>query len=148
MQKAYLRPETAKKLAAANREFDRLAYRIKIFDAYRPFSVQKVLYAKVPREERLYIANPSKNGSNHNRGTAVDMTIERLDGSPVKMPTDFDAFNYKAGIYDRGCTPEERQNREFLASVMVGYGFVREECEWWHFNDSDSAEYRIIDIIF
>lgn len=145
-QKAYLRAETANKLAAANRAFMASGYRIVVMDAYRPYSVQKILYAKVPDQVKWFIANPYAGGSNHNRGTAVDITLEHLDGSPVPMPTDFDTFSYDADIRYQGGTQQQRNDREFLASVMVQNGFRRLECEWWHFDDTDAEKYGILDI--
>lgn len=146
--RSFLRAETAGKLAAANRQLMSMGYRIKIFDAYRPFSVQKILFSKVPSGKKLFIANPYTHGSNHNRGTAVDITLVRLDGSPVDMPTDFDTFNDRAEIYTTECSEKQAENRELLASVMVKNGFVRLPCEWWHYDDSDTGKYGIIDIMF
>lgn len=145
-QRAYLRPETAQKLVEANNEFLTLGYRIKIWDAYRPLSVQKVLYDVSGHS--WGIANPAE-GSNHNRGAAVDITLERLDGTQLDMPTDFDNFDYyKSRIGSTLCTATEQQNRELLAKVMVKHGFARLECEWWHFDDTDAGKYTLIDIPF
>lgn len=145
-QRAYLRPETAQKLVEANNEFLALGYRIKIWDAYRPLSVQKVLYTASGHS--WGIANPAE-GSNHNRGTAVDITLERLDGTALDMPTDFDTFTVKAFITQKSnCTATELQNRELLGSVMIKHGFNRIDCEWWHFDDSDAGKYTLIDIPF
>jgi D-alanyl-D-alanine dipeptidase len=146
--RCFLRKETADKLAAANKEFMAMGLRIKIFDAYRPVSIQKILYSKVPSGEKNFIANPYTNGSNHNRGAAVDITIERLDGQPLAMPTDFDTFSYKARIIYKGCSEEQIKNRELLAEVMVRHGFKRLSCEWWHFDDSDASNYGLLDLSF
>ncbi|MDR3552800.1 MAG: M15 family metallopeptidase [Clostridia bacterium] len=146
--RAFLRAGTAQKLAAANREFMSMGYRIKIFDAYRPYTIQKILFSKVPSGRAGYIANPYKGGSNHNRGAAVDMTLVHLDGSPVAMPSDFDTFNERASIYYKGCTKQQAADRELMAAVMVRHGFKRLPCEWWHFDDTDVSKYGLIDIVF
>lgn len=145
--RCFLKQKTAQKLESANNEFLSLGYRIKIYDAYRPLSIQKILYSIVPSSKKKYIANPLY-GSNHNRGVAVDITIEHIDGQPVSMPTDFDTFSYKAYISYKGCSKEEIKNREFLASVMMRHGFTRINCEWWHFDDTDASKYGLIDLTF
>ena len=72
-----LRAETAQKLIQAENRLEALGYRIKVWDAYRPLSVQRVLYEAV--EDKTFIANP-QNGSRHNRGGAVDITLTDMDG--------------------------------------------------------------------
>jgi D-alanyl-D-alanine dipeptidase len=125
-----------------------MGYRIKIYDAYRPLSIQKVLYAKVPSGEKSYIADPYTNGSNHNRGVAVDITIEHIDVQPLSMPANFDTFNYSANINFRRCSNEQIKNRELLAEVMIRHGFSRINCEWWHFDDTDALKYSLLDLNF
>lgn len=148
-ERVYLRPETAQKLAEADKEFNALGYRIKIWDAYRPYSVQVLLYQKVPSGKKLFIANPyNKNSCVHNRGAAVDITLVHMDGSPVEMPTDFDTFSNKASIYDETCSKQAIENRKLLAAVMKHHGFDGIECEWWHFNDTEAFKYSILDVTF
>lgn len=147
-QRVYLRKETADKLAAANKEFNSMGYRIKIWDAYRPYSVQVLLYKKVSSDKKLFIANPYKKESCvHNRGAAVDITLVHMDGSPVEMPTDFDNFTYSAYIKSN-CTKQAAIDRSLLRTVMQRHGFTGIDCEWWHFNDSDAWKYSIIDVMF
>ena len=73
----YLRKSTAKALVKANEEFKSLGYRIKLFDCYRPLSVQKKMWKILPGTH--YVANPAK-GSKHNRGAAVDLTLVDAQG--------------------------------------------------------------------
>ena len=73
----YLRKSTAKALVKANEEFKLLGYRIKLFDCYRPLSVQKKMWKILPGTH--YVANPAK-GSKHNRGAAVDLTLVDAQG--------------------------------------------------------------------
>lgn len=88
-----LQMETAVKIKKVNEIVKQDGFRVKIWDGYRPHDIQKVFWDIVgdPR----YIADPSK-GSNHNRGTAVDVTLVDEDGKEVKMPTVFDDFSEKA----------------------------------------------------
>lgn len=50
---------------------------IVIWDAYRPLSVSKRLWDHTPEDKRLFVADP-KDGSVHNRGCAVDLTLQNL----------------------------------------------------------------------
>lgn len=146
--RVYLRPGTAKKLVEADKEFNSLGYKIKIWDAYRPMSVQYKLYAAAPPDRKYFIANPySQDSCIHNRGAAVDITLVHMDGSAVEMPTDFDTFDYSADIYS-DCSKEAKKNRKLLRDVMQKHGFTGIECEWWHFNDTEAYKYSIIDVMF
>lgn len=37
----------------------------------------------------IFVANPENGGSMHNRGTAVDITLVKLDGNSIDMGTSF-----------------------------------------------------------
>ena len=139
-----LRP-TAERLAEANKEFATLGYRIKVWDAYRPLSAQQTLWDVV--SDRTFVADPKK-GSIHNRGAAVDVTLVDKDGKELPMPTGFDDFSEKAGIKYAGCTEEQAANRELLATIMVKHGFSRYEAEWWHFADTESSSFPLLDVQF
>lgn len=139
---AYLRKGTADKLREANNEFKRLGYRIKIWDAYRPTDVQKILWNRV--SDSRYIANP-KSGSNHNRGAAVDITLVNKNGKEIPMPTDFDGFSRLADKDYSDVGTERAENARLLESVMIKHGFESIYTEWWHFDDRDWRGYSIID---
>lgn len=142
VRKCVLQYETAKKLVAANKEFKEYGYKIKVFDAYRPLSVQKIMWGFMPNED--FVANPAK-GSVHNRGCAVDITLVNSEGNEVEMPSPFDDFSEKAHIKYMGASPEAIKNREFMAGIMVKHGFLRMESEWWHFNDENYKQYPVCD---
>jgi D-alanyl-D-alanine dipeptidase len=148
--KAMLRKNTAEKLKNANEEFYKLGYRLKVFDAYRPYSYQQQLRDaayNINTSWAPYLADPSR-GSNHNRGTAVDITLTTLDGKELDMPTSFDYFGKEASISYNGCTEEQKKNRELLAEIMIKHGFNRINSEWWHFDDTEAANYEILDVTF
>lgn len=148
--KAMLRNSTAEKLKNANEDFYKLGFRLKIFDAYRPYPYQLQLRDaayNINPSWAPYLANP-KSGSNHNRGAAVDVTLTTLDGKELDMPTSFDHFGKEASISYNGCTEEQRKNRELLAEVMVKHGFKRINSEWWHFDDTNAANYETLSILF
>ena len=90
----YLRKATAQALVAAQKDFVAQGYSLKLFDCYRPLSVQKKMWKILPGTH--YVANPAK-GSKHNRGAAVDLTlVEIATGKEVDMGTPFDTFSPKA----------------------------------------------------
>ncbi len=138
-----LRRETAEKLAAANAEFVAGGYRLKIWDAYRPLSVQEVLWEHKP--DPVYVADP-ETGSNHNRGAAVDVTLVDEEGREIKMPTGFDVFTEEASRSYPDMPREARENMDYLTEVMIRHGFTPIESEWWHFNDTILAAYDLIDL--
>ncbi|MDW7675217.1 MAG: M15 family metallopeptidase, partial [Bacillota bacterium] len=118
---ALLRYETALKLARANSELLELGYRIKVWDAYRPLHVQEVLWELV--QDHRFVAHPD-NGSRHNRGAAVDVTLVDAQGVEVLMPTEFDDFTEKASRSYPQMDPEARINMDILTEVMVRNGFT------------------------
>lgn len=116
-----LRAKVAERLAAAAKALRPL--RLVLWDCYRPSSIQKVLWKKVP--DPRYVADPAK-GSVHSRGAAVDVGLADADGKLVKLPTAFDDFTEKARV---------REPR--LDKAMLGAGFVALPTEWWHFDAPD-----------
>ena len=133
-----LRRGTAEKLAAANAEFMRDGYRIKVWDGFRPQNVQHELWEIKP--DPRYVADPAV-GSNHNRGAAVDITLVDEHGNKLEMPTDFDDFEKEASRSYPAMSEEARKNMEYLTEIMVRNGFTTIQSEWWHFNDADIYDY-------
>jgi D-alanyl-D-alanine dipeptidase len=130
------------KLKDANNQFKKLGYRIKIWDAYRPTAVQKILWNKI--KDNRYIANPNS-GSVHNRGAAVDITLVDKNGKEISMPTDFDGFTKLADKNYSDVDKEKVKNAKLLESIMLAYGFESIYTEWWHFDDKDWKNYAVID---
>jgi D-alanyl-D-alanine dipeptidase len=106
-------------------------YRVKLFDCYRPSSVQYELWKAFPRLG--YVADPRK-GSNHSRGGAVDLSLVTLDGGAVEMPSPFDSFGAAAHHGFLGGSAEARAHREVLREAMESAGFKKNPMEWWHYD--------------
>jgi len=138
-----LRRETAEKLSKANRELQESGFTIKIWDAYRPFHFQQILWDAA--DNKMYLANP-KNGSRHNRGAAVDITLVDSKGNEVEMPTDFDEFSERASRWYPGMSENARKNLDLLTKVMEKHGFIYINMEWWHYEDSNWRDYPLLDI--
>lgn len=139
-----LRASTAAKLAAANAELMERGYRIKIWDAYRPPSVQQLFWNLVP--DSRYVANPATGGSRHNRGGAVDLTLVDANGRELSMPSGFDDFSARASRDNRDMSAEAAANLAYLTQVMVKHGFNPIASEWWHFEDKDAGGFPMVEV--
>jgi len=123
---------------------------LKVWDGYRPFSVQKIFWDVKP--DPHYIAQPKEDGgkivsgSKHNRGAAVDLTLVDDQGHDLMMPSYFDEFSEKAHrSYDKG-DPLALANRECLCQAMMAEGFTPFEWEWWHFDGPDWETFPLCDL--
>lgn len=126
----YLRKSTAEALVKANETFKQLGYRIKLFDCYRPLSVQKKMWKILPGTH--YVANPAK-GSKHNRGAAVDLTLVDAQGKELNMGTPFDFFGKEAHHTYTEHSKEVLENRKLLKETLDKYNFKSIYSEWWHY---------------
>ncbi len=138
-----LRRSVAQKLARAAELLRPKGLRLKVYDCYRPVSVQWQMWRVMPKPG--YVADPRK-GSNHNRGAAVDVTLASMEGSKeLEMPTAFDSFTTAAHHgYAKGST-SSRENRETLREAMEAAGFQKNPMEWWHYELPDAARLPVLD---
>lgn len=142
----YCRKKAAAALAEIQLELNKKGLGLKIFDAYRPYSVTQKIWQQV-KDER-YAANPAK-GSNHNRGVAIDLTIINMNtGEALDMGTDFDSFSDSAHHNFTSLPEAIIQNRLLLKSVMTQYGFEVFETEWWHYTLPNARQYELLDLSF
>lgn len=139
---------TAEALAAAQQEFLARGCSLKIFDGYRPLSVQQYMW-DIIRDER-YVSNPATNKGRHTRGTAVDVTLVDLEtGREFAMPSEFDEFSERAHSTYMEASEEALTNRAVLKEIMERHGFIQHPFEWWHFDLAgwnDDAVYPPLDI--
>jgi D-alanyl-D-alanine dipeptidase len=118
---------------------------LKVFDCYRPLSVQRKFWQLVPDER--YVANPEK-GSRHNRGAAVDVSLVDLEGKEIEMPTGYDDFTEKAHRNYSKLPKKAIRNRDILEKAMAKEGFVGLDTEWWHFDFKGWESFPIEDVSF
>lgn len=135
-----VRYQTAKQLIKANNEFKKEGLSILFFDCYRPLSVQKKMWKIYP--DKRYVADPKK-GSNHNRGTAIDITLVNQDNDTLPMGTPFDYFGRKAHHAYLNLPENVLSNRVKLKTTMEKNGFWSITSEWWHYNLNKSYQYPV-----
>ena len=140
-----LQKRTAMKLKQAAELFAQDGYHIKIYDCYRPKSVQYILYDIV--QNSSYIADPYHSASNHNRAAAVDMVLVDADGNELEFPTPMHTFNSSARRdHSYNWTDEQIQNVDYMTNIMLQCGFKIIQSEWWHFSDTDYKKFEVLDI--
>jgi len=136
----------AEALARASAVLRAKGFGLTVFDAYRPWSVTKLFWNLTPPAQRAFVADP-RQGSRHNRGCAVDLTLHDLaTGEEVAMPSPYDDFTERAHPDYAGGTVEERAHRNLLRAAMEAAGFTVYENEWWHFDYRDWRRYPILDV--
>jgi zinc D-Ala-D-Ala dipeptidase len=146
----YLRRPAAEALARAQAFLRTKGLGLKIWDAYRPYSVTEAIW--LPVQDERYASNPAR-GSGHNRGTAVDLTLIRLSNrQELPMGTAFDNFSDTAHHGFTALPAEVLQNRQLLKQAMEAQGFRALDSEWWHYslppNQLGAKNYELLDIPF
>jgi D-alanyl-D-alanine dipeptidase len=143
---AYLQKDVAERLARCQVYLKSIDpdLHLLVYDAVRPVSVQQKMWDAldtIPVSDRTkFVSNPD-NGSIHNYGAAVDLTICDANGTALDMGAGYDDIREIA--YPRleeqflasgELTIEQVENRKLLRKVMASQKFTNIETEWWHFN--------------
>ena len=145
---AFLQRPAAEALKRVNEKLRSYGFGLLIHDAYRPWYVTKMFWDATPEDKKIFVANP-QNGSRHNRGCAVDLTLYELStGNPVEMISGYDEFTERAFPYYYGGTTKQRWLRDLLRKNMESEGFSVYEYEWWHFDYKDWEKYGIGNLKF
>ena len=115
--------------------------RLKLLDGYRTPQAHEVLcgYLSDPR----YIADP-RLGSNHSRGTAVDLTLVDAAGAELDMGTAFDTMADASHHFHPGLPFQAQRNRFLLLAIMLKAGFEALDEEWWHYQLPDARSYPLL----
>ncbi|MDD5508729.1 MAG: M15 family metallopeptidase [Bacteroidales bacterium] len=143
---AYVRKPVGEALTAIQDELGSKALGLKIYDAYRPYTVTLRFWELY--SDTLFVAAPWK-GSRHNRGCAVDVSLMDLkSGKELEMPTKFDDFSEKASQSYMALPEHVLQNRQILKDVMMKNGFIPLEEEWWHYDFQGWEKYHLMDVSF
>ncbi|MBC8355957.1 MAG: serine hydrolase [Planctomycetes bacterium] len=146
--RALMQRPAAEAVVRANKRLQERGLGLLIHDAYRPWHVTKMFWDATPTELKDFVANPA-NGSRHNRGCAVDLTLYDLQsGEPIQMVAGYDEFSPRSFPLYPGGTSQQCWYRELLRRAMEAEGFTIYEYEWWHFDFKDWKKYRIGNLAF
>jgi len=146
--KAYMQRPAAVALLKAHKELAAKGYGLLIHDAYRPWHVTKMFYDATPPKLHHFVADPQQ-GSRHNRGCAVDLTLYDLkSGKVIEMPGVYDEMTDRSYPEYLGGTSLERWHRNLLRDAMEKNGFKVYEAEWWHFDYHEWRSYPILNSRF
>jgi len=146
--RAFLQRPAAEALVRAQKRLTAYGYALLIHDAYRPWYVTKIFWEATPPEGKIFVADPAQ-GSRHNRGCAVDLTLYDLKTSkPVEMPGTYDEMSERSFPDYPGGTSLQRWHRDLLRWAMESEGFTVYDHEWWHFDYKDWHEYPILNVPF
>jgi D-alanyl-D-alanine dipeptidase len=134
-------------LAEVARELSSRGLVIKVFDCYRPEravanfvrwahdltdQAEKPEFYPDVDKRTLFRDGYIASRSGHSRGSTMDLTLAKTDGSELDMGTPFDFFSPKSWT-DAAVTAEQHANRMLLATAMRRRGFRGYDKEWWHF---------------
>ena len=144
--------ETINALQAAQKEFNKKEFSIKIFDAYRPQkavnyfiewakdqadTLRKNEYYPHLKKSELFPLGYIAERSGHSRGSTVDLTLVYFDkeNTPkeVDMGSSYDYFGEESHVFYEQITDEQKEARRYLRKVMLNNGFKPYAKEWWHF---------------
>ncbi|PIB91426.1 M15 family metallopeptidase [Caulobacter sp. FWC2] len=140
---AYMQRPAAEALGRIHKALAAKGYGLLIHDAYRPWYVTWMFWEATPPEDHVFVADPAQ-GSRHNRGCAVDLTLYDLKtGQAVEMPGGYDEFSTRSYADFVGGTTAQRARRAILRQAMEAEGFTVYPEEWWHFDYRDYRRYPI-----
>jgi len=145
--KAYMTKKALKALSIAAEDLRQQGYRLLIWDSYRPQKAVDnfVEWINNPNDEgdKTFYPNLKKSDllkgqyimekSGHTRGSTVDLTLIKKDGSFVDMGGTFDLFSEISHPDYKKISKKQKQNRKILHDAMIKAGFVGIDSEWWHF---------------
>lgn len=153
-----VRLSVAEKLEKANELLpDNITF--KVYDAWRPFEVQKELYQsyyeelqrehkdwsdlKTQKEIVNFVSKPVHDAQApavHSTGGAIDLTLAFKDtGKTLDMGTEFDDFTVLShtNSFEQSDNEEVKRNRRLLYWTMTEAGFTDVPSEWWHYDYGD-----------
>lgn len=149
--RCWLRDDVAAHLVEAADTLRAAGHRLLLWDCYRPASVQKRLWARVP--DPAYVAEPvfdregrPVQGSVHSRAAAVDVGLCDRDGVPEAMPTAHDFFGPAAHRDHLAKDPDVRARMALLDQAMTDAGFEGIPTEWWHYGLRGAGGWPLLDV--
>jgi D-alanyl-D-alanine dipeptidase len=146
--RAFLQRPAAEAVVRVNAKLAPMGLGLLVHDGYRPWYVTKMFWDASPEDKHIFVANPAE-GSRHNRGAAVDLTLyDRATGAPIEMVSTYDETSQRAYPNYPGGTTRQRWYRDLLRRMMESERFTVYEAEWWHFDYADFRLYPIGNVAF
>ena len=126
-----------------------------VYEAYRPMSSQIKLWDTVVAAKKqeypelatdseefiaicdIFAANPYRQGSGHQSGAAVDISLIDDKGKELDMGGEVRGFDKTAEFDSPFISEEARNNRELLRASLSKVGLVNYPSEWWHYSFGD-----------
>jgi D-alanyl-D-alanine dipeptidase len=146
--RCFLTKPAAEALAQVARDLAAQGLVLKVFDCYRPARAvanfvrwahnlndtagKREFYPDVDKRV-LFREGYISSRSGHSRGSTVDLTLAKADGSELDMGTPFDFFSPRSWPGSPGVGPDAKANRALFAAAMRRRGFRPYPREWWHF---------------
>ena len=146
--RCFLTKPAAEALAQVARDLAAQGLVLKAFDCYRPARAvanfvrwahnlndtvgKREFYPEVDKRT-LFRDGYISSRSGHSRGSTVDLTLARADGSELEMGTPFDFFSPRSWPSSPSVSAEAKENRALFAAAMRRRGFRAYPREWWHF---------------
>jgi D-alanyl-D-alanine dipeptidase len=162
-----LRVSLVPRLLAAAEEMQRHGWLLRVEDVYRSLAVQAQgtvcdfivetvfrrtrweLGGRLPAPElvlrriRVLTATTAK-AANHVAGSAVDITVlHTANGHDVDRGGPYLEISERTPMASPFLSPVARRNRDRIAELMAGQGFLPYPYEFWHFSHGD-ADYELI----
>ncbi len=141
--RAMLQRPAAEALSRVQTRAAAAGFGLLVHDAYRPWSITKMMWDETPPAQREFVADPAT-GSRHNRGCAIDLTLHR-GGVAVAMPSPYDDFTAAAYRSNMAASGDALANAARLEGWMIREGFLPLPNEWWHYDWRDWRSYPIMD---
>ncbi len=145
----WARRETADALLKAADEAAARGFRLVVYDCYRPQratdafvrwaedasdQVAKAKYYPSIDKKQLFLKGYIGRRSAHSAGVAVDLALQKPEGSAVDFGSTFDLFDPRSATASRQVRAEARANRMLLKTIMERHGFANYPREWWHYS--------------
>lgn len=136
-------------------------YHFVVYEAYRPMSAQIKLWDSVVAEQKkkhprlpvdseefiaicdVFAANPYRQGSGHQSGASVDISLIDDEGREYDMGGSVRGFDDTADFDCPHISAEARRNREILRDALSKCGLVNYPSEWWHYSFGDRLWARL-----
>lgn len=130
-------------------------YNFIIYEAYRPLASQITLWNEIIEKEKIknpdmsvdsedfialcdkFVANPYRQGSGHQSGAAIDVSLIDDNGVEYDMGGQVRGFENTAEFDCPDISKEAEKNRKILNNALSEVGFVNYPSEWWHYSFGD-----------